>query len=104
MGITKEAEKVIYCLYKIYLERRNNGIVKSKAIEFEDDFYEDEKHLSKLDDDTVYQCLLELKEHNYIKMDVTGGITLLNSTIVYMENRFKKGFGEVVDFLTKFIP
>ncbi len=104
MEITKDAQKVIFCLYKIYLERRKAGISKSKAVEFEEDFYKDEKSLSKLDGETIYECLIELKNNSYIKMDICGNITLLNSTIVYMENRFKKGLNEVVDFLTKFIP
>ena len=39
MGITKDAEVVICFVYKMYLERRKNGVPKRDAIRFDDDFY-----------------------------------------------------------------
>lgn len=103
MEITKDAEKVLCCIYKIYLERRKDNISKSQAVEFDSDFYKNDKHLSKMDNNDIYECIVELKENGCIKMYIDGSFILLNSTIVYMENRFKNGLNEIFEILSKFL-
>lgn len=103
MDITKDAEKVLCCIYKIYLERRKDGIPKSEAVDFESDFYKNDKHLSKMNDNDIYECILELKQNGCLKVYINGSFVILNPTIVYMENRFKNGLSEVFDILSKFL-
>ena len=38
-GLTKDADKIICCIYKEYLERRKSESSKSEAKEFEANFY-----------------------------------------------------------------
>lgn len=103
MEITKESEKIICCIYKIYLERRKKGVSKSEAVKFEDNFYKYDKHLLKFSECDVDDCLQELNENKYIRMNIIGEITLENSTIVYMENRFKNNFKTLVDFIVDLV-
>jgi hypothetical protein len=91
-------------LYKIYLERRKNGTSKSDAKYFDESFFMSDERLSKWSYSDIDECLTELRQHNYVKVDVCGNVTLLDSTIVYMENRFKKGLMEVLEFISKFMP
>lgn len=104
MEITKESEKLLYCMYKIYLERRESGISRADAKEFEDGFYKNDKHLMKWNDSDVSDCLSELQSCGYIRTDILDNARLEDTTINYMENRFKNGAKEFFDFLTNFIP
>lgn len=104
MNITKDSEKVICYIYKMYLERRKDGKSKADSRRFEEDFYASDKDLSKWHSDDISDCLLELSKNGYIKYYIGGDFDILDSTIVYMENRFKKGLSEVVDLISKFVP
>jgi len=104
MEITKESEKLLCCMYKTYLERRKNGISRINAKEFEDGFYKNDKHLTKWNDSDVSDCLNELKTCGYIRTDILDNAVLEDTTIVYMENRFKNGTKEVLELLKNFIP
>lgn len=74
---------------------------KQEALSF--DFIPDSVY-PYIDEQDCHSCLLELKENDLIKLYVDGGFILKNSAIVYMENRFKKGLSEIVDFLTSLMP
>lgn len=104
MNITKDSEKVIYCIYKMYLESRKQGKSKYDSRRFEEDFYLNDKDLSKWHDSDISDCMLELARNGYIKIYIGGNFELLDSTIVYMENRFKNGLKDVVDVISKFVP
>lgn len=104
MGITKDAEVVICFVYKMYLERRKNGVPKRDAIRFDDDFYKSDRVLSEQDPRDISTHLLELARNGYIKIYIGGNFDLLDTTIIYMENRFKKGITDVLSFLAQFIP
>ncbi|MBP3272629.1 MAG: hypothetical protein J6M17_10460 [Ruminococcus sp.] len=104
MNITRESEKLLCCMYKIYLDRRKNNISRSEAKTFDDDFYSSEKQLEKYSDSDISDCLEELEQKGYIKSDVLDNVELTNDTIIYMENRFINGAKEVLDFLCNFIP
>lgn len=97
--LTKDADKVICCIYKEYLERRKSGMSKSQAKEFDGNFYRNVKTLSKWNSADVSDTLQELHNRELIKKNVIGDFTLLDSAISYMENRFKNGLSEVVDFI-----
>lgn len=102
--LTKDADKLICCIYKNYLEKRKSGTPKSEAKEFEGNFYRNVKALSKWNDADAADTLQELHNAKYIRKNVWGDFSLLDSAIIYMENRFKNGLNEVTDFISKFIP
>lgn len=55
--LTKDADKLICCIYKEYLEKRKSGIPKSQAKEFDGNFYRNVKALSKWIDADVSDTL-----------------------------------------------
>ena len=93
--LTKDADKVICYIYKEYLERRKSGMSKSEAKRFKMDFYQNIWR-----DDDVSDTLRELHSKEFIKREISGSFSLLDSAITYMENRFKKGLSEVMDFIS----
>lgn len=101
--ITKDADILLCCIYKIYLQKRKDNIPKSEAVEFNLDFYESNKKISKWHVDDIKSTLAELSRAGYIKLYFGCSFTLLTDTIVYMENRFKNGIIEITDFITKFL-
>lgn len=101
--LTKDADKLTCCIYKMYLEKRNSGMSKEAAKSFDENFYKNEPKLSKWNKDDILDTLLELHKNGLIKLDIIGNFTLENKLIVYMENRFKNGLFEIVDFVSKFI-
>ena len=58
--MTKDADKLICCIYKNYLERRKSGISKSDSKYFEDNFYKSDKYLSSWSNDDIADTLEEL--------------------------------------------
>ncbi len=102
--LTKDADKLICCIYKEYLEKRKSGMSKSQAKEFDGNFYLNVKSLSKWNSADVSDTLQELHDKQLIKKNVIGDFDLLDSAIAYMEKRFKKGLEEITDFISKFIP
>ena len=102
--LTKDADKVICCIYRKYLERRKSGMPKSQAKEFDGNFYLNVKALSKWNSADISDTLQELHNKELIKKNVIGDFNLLDSAVTYMENRFKKGLEEITDFISKFIP
>lgn len=99
--MTKDADKLLCCIYKIYLERRKSGMSKSDSKEFQDDFYKSDNHLSSWSDDDISDTLEELKKNNHVRLFIDGSFTLENNAIIYMENRFKNGLTEVLEILSK---
>ena len=58
----------------------------------------------KMSDDDISDCLSELAQNGYIKMYIIGEFDLLDKTIIYMENRFKNGAIDVLNFLSNLVP
>lgn len=102
--LTKDADKLICCIYKEYLEKRKSGNSKSDAKEFESDFYLSIKSISDWNSDDISDTLQELKNAGFLKMYITNDFSLNDEAIIYMENRFKNGLAELTDFISKFIP
>lgn len=100
LTLTKDADKLICCIYKEYLEKRKSGMSKSQAKEFDGNFYRSVKALSKWNDADVSDTLQELHNKQYIKKNILGDFSLLDDSVVYMENRFKNGLSEVMDFIS----
>lgn len=84
MNLTKDSEKVICYIYKMYLERRKKGNSKAESRRFEMDFYKSDKDLSKWCDSDISDCILELARNGYIKVYMGGNFDILDSTIIYI--------------------
>lgn len=102
--LTKDADKLICCIYKEYLEKRKSGIPKKQAKEFDGSFYRNIKALSSWNSSDISDTLRELHDKKFIFEDIIGNISINDSAIIYMENRFKNGLNEITDFISKFIP
>lgn len=104
MQLSKDADKLICCIYREYLEKRKSGSSKANAKEFDSNFYKSIKDISKWDSSDVSDTLSELKNAGFIKRYITGNFSLNDTSIIYMENRFKNGLTELTDFIAKLIP
>lgn len=104
MELTKDADKMICCIYKTFLQQRKSGVPKSSARRFPLEYFKSEEKLSSWLSEDLDETLLELKRADLVKMYIDGNFDLTDSGIIYMENRFKNGLNEVVDFISKFIP
>ena len=58
--------------------------------------------------DYITDICWKLNEKGYISCypgdDLANDIKLTDETIIYMENKFKNGLKDVINFLSKFIP
>mgnify|MGYP004695670755 CR=1 FL=1 len=99
--LTKDTYKDLCLIYKAYLEKRKSGISKEQSMYFEDN--DDSLEITGSYDD-FYSSLCELKSNQLIKLYVDGGFQLTPSAISLMENRFKKGISEVIDFILDIVP
>lgn len=101
MNLTKDAYKTLCIIYKEYLIKCDT-LSKSDAKEFtENDL---ENLLCDFNFDDLDDILNELESVDFISRDIIGNVSLTSDGIICMENRFKKGFKDVTDFITKFIP
>ena len=104
MELTKDADKMICCIYKTFLQRRKDGINKSQAAQFEDTYFSTDNKLSSWPYGDISDTLFEINKKKLVKSNICGGFKLTDNGIFYMENRFKNGLSEVIDFLSKLIP
>ena len=106
MELTKDAKKVLYVLYKEYLKRIKSGIARTEAKSFDPDILCQDL-FSEYTSDDVNDFLCELGSAGYLDNFFGDGIvqytTLTNFSIIEMENRFKNGLNDVIDFIAKFL-
>ena len=102
-SLSSDADKILCCVYKEYLERRKSGLAKVDAQRFNEDFYLSDRKLSKWNPKDISFTLLELGQCGYIRMYIGGEFDLETKAITYMEGRFKNGLSEIMDFISKFI-
>ena len=102
--LSRDAEKMICVLYKVYLERRKAKTPKAAAREFSDlDQTKLDGIADWLDADRT-ETAHELKQAGFVKRYIDGSVVSEDAAIVFMENRFKNGLTEVISFLANFIP
>lgn len=104
MDLTNDADKMICCIYKAFLQCRKSGAAKADARRFESDYFASDNKLSSWHDRDISDTLLELARSGLVKVYIGGNFDLTDAGIIYMENRFKSGINEVTDFISKFIP
>lgn len=96
--LTKDADKTICEIYAQYLNRRDDGATKRVAKDFSDKGKWPDPDWATEDGQ---ETLNELKRAGMISRDILGGFQLKDEAIVYMENRFKNGLHEVLQYLSK---
>lgn len=97
--LSKDTDKVLCLIYKEYLSRRKNNILKDSALHFSENDLDDLFPNSDINFE-----ILELKNNSLIEVWITGEVLLNSNAIIYMENRFKNSLIELTDFISKFIP
>lgn len=100
--LSQDSDKTLCIIYKEYLNRRKNNLSKSNSINFE----ESQLNLlfSNKNQDDLDSELNELNDNSIVHRFIDGEIKLISIGIIYMENRFKDGLKEVMEFISKFIP
>ena len=101
MNLAKNSKKVICVVYKMFLDSRKKGISIDSSKLFELDFYKEDKNLSNWAEGDITSCLEELEDNDYITTYGDMSFELHDNAIVEMENRFKNGVIDVVDFIAK---
>lgn len=104
MELTKDADKLVCSMYKSYLEKRKSGMSKINARHFEPHEMQSYKLCSDRSIQDIKATVAELKRAGLGDMYFNGGFFANDQFIIYMENRFKNGLMDVVDFISKFIP
>lgn len=99
--LTKDADKMICEIYSVYLERRANGIPKKQSKDFADQSHWPEKYRTAWMSPDGKDTLKELKSADFIRYFIYGGFELNDKAVLYMENRFKNGISEVLEWLGK---
>ena len=102
--LTKDSEKFLVDLYKVYLDRRKACQSKQEARRFEDGFFDTEKPFSKMHPNDVTDARLELGQTGLLVNYIGGDCELTNPAIIYLENRFKNNLADVLSFLSQFVP
>lgn len=101
--MTKDADKMLCCLYKEYLTRIKIGNSKTSSREFTAEYVTSDVILSKWHPDDVCTIRNELKRNGYLTVNIIGNFKLTDEAITYMENRFKNNLNELADFISNFI-
>lgn len=99
--LTRDADKMISVFYKEYLERIENGMSKTEAIQFEGGYplkWKKDLFPDKDEQDCV-MTFKELKDEFGFMVFTTGDFLLSDKAILHMERRFPKGAKQVLDYI-----
>ena len=97
--LTKDADKMLCCLYKEYLQRIKSGSSKSSSKFFNMEYTDTDSILSQWHNDDVCTVRNELNGKGLLKTYTSGNFELTDNAVLYMENRFKAGLSEVLKYL-----
>ena len=100
--LTRDADKLICAIYAQFLRRRDNGSPKRKAGSFSNsaELVFLKKVFTPYIKSDVDDALMELGRAKIIRLYLGGTFSLEDPGIIYMENRFKNGFKEIIDHLS----
>ena len=90
--MTKDTEKAFVIIYSEYLRRRSFGTAKNQAVRFENSKLMCIDAFSRWHPDDIRYSLQELRKAGYIKMDIVGDVSLLETGITYMESQPREYF------------
>ena len=100
VGLTKDTDKFLCVLYKEYLERRKKGESKRDSKYFSSEYIQ--RLFPDQNQEDCMESARELKKAFDVSIDIVGGISLSDETVIYMENRFPEGLSQLLDILGKF--
>ena len=99
--LTKDADKLIFLIYKDYLERRENGLPKSSAKAYPERTDWPKTLTDHFSAEDVRDTLRELKNNGLTRNYLYGGFALTDQGIAYMENRFPNGVSQILEWMGK---
>lgn len=106
--LSKDADALICAIYKGYLEKRQQGIAKSKAAYLGSSESIHKNYMSKWMFEDVDETCRELHRSKLLYCayadDVVWEATLSDIGVVYMEGRFGRNLKKVIDYLSPLIP
>lgn len=85
VSLTKESRHALKEIYRIYAERRKEGMQKSLAVRFKDSPGSDRLAIDGLSD-----CKQELSKAGFLRSFITGDFDLTDKAIIFMENLTKE--------------
>ena len=104
VSLTKDSDKLICVMYRTYLQKRKNGISKADAKLFGSSHNIHEELLPDWLFEDVDDTCRELSRAGLIQCmwadNIAYQVFLSDGGIIYMENRFKNGLSEVMDFIS----
>ena len=107
-ALTKDAKVILCLIYKDYLSKRDSGLSKSSANHWGTSHVIHEKLIPKWSFEDVDDTCRELSRAGAIVCNwadnIAYNISISDSGIVYMENRYKNLLHEIADCISKFIP
>ncbi len=105
--MTKDAEKLLYLMYKRYLSRIKSGKDRASAKCF-NGLEDISELLPKENRESVLELCRELGRlhmlHNTYASNTVYRSVITDEAIEYMESRFKNGLKEFASFFSQFLP
>jgi len=105
INLTKDAEYMLCALYREYKENLENGSSKTQAKITGSSNRIHKELMGQWSLEDVDETCCELSQASLLNCtfadDVVYHSTLSSEAIVYMENRFKNGLKEILDYMVK---
>lgn len=98
--MTKDEEKMLFCLYGIFKEK--NKTESKGSAKYITNSEITEKCNAVFHSEDIDDILSDLESGGYISEDSLGGVTLEKKSLEFVENRPKEKLKDVADFLSKF--
>jgi hypothetical protein len=103
--LTKDADTLICLLYKAYIEKRESGVSKANAKSFGGSDNIHQSIVPSWPFDDVDETCRELDRAGLLNCQYADNIVyfanLPNESITYMEGRFGRKLGNVLDYIKK---
>lgn len=100
MELTKDTDKLFCLVYKEYLNRKKCGFSKDFSISFEYPEALQSDFLQEFLVDDIHSSIHELSRNNMIRKYIDDSFKLSDKGMIYMENRFKNGIKEVLEYIS----
>lgn len=106
--LTKDSKKILYTLYKEYLNRREHNISKRNSKKFSSAASIQENFFPDIPLEDIEESLRELGRndflHNFYADNTIWECYLTDHAIALLENQNFEKFLSVADFISKFMP
>lgn len=99
--MTKEAELMLSCIYKEYLQRISVSPDDSSSNFFKAEFLTSNENLVKIPSGIISKVRNELVSKGYVKAYMSGNFELTFNGIAYMQNLFKNNMIAVTKFIVE---